>query len=106
MKRYQGQPRDLCAKTGEAAPIYGDFARHITRRSPLRNGYNFYHQYAQVDFTVLDRRLGTLEELRDLIREAHALDMYVIIDVAPWNSNYDHCQISLRVFKVDRVNPR
>ena len=26
--------------------------------------YNYYHQYAQQDFTLLDQRLGTLEELR------------------------------------------
>jgi len=50
--------------------------------SPIfQNGYNFYHQYAQIDFTVLDRRMGTLEELRNLGNEAHALDMYVIVDV-------------------------
>ena len=46
-----------------------------------RNGPNFYHQYAQLDFTVLDKRLGTLEDLRRLVKDAHALDMYVIIDV-------------------------
>lgn len=26
--------------------------------------FNFYHQYAQHDFTLVDRRLGTLQELR------------------------------------------
>ncbi len=46
-----------------------------------RNGFNFYHQYAQLDFTVLDKRLGTLEELRQLVADAHELGMYVIIDV-------------------------
>ena len=47
----------------------------------MRNGFNFYHQYAQLDFTLLDRRLGTLEELRKLVADAHALGIYVIIDV-------------------------
>jgi len=45
------------------------------------NGPNSYHQYAMHDFTLLDPRLGTLEELRDLTDAAHALGMYVIIDV-------------------------
>ena len=47
----------------------------------LRNGYNFYHQYAQLDFTVLDKRLGTLDELRHLVADAHELGIYVIVDV-------------------------
>ena len=34
-----------------------------------------------LDFTVLDKRLGTLQELRDLINTAHNLGMYVIVDV-------------------------
>eukprot|EP00930_Biecheleria_cincta_P039601 TRINITY_DN27203_c0_g1_i1.p1 TRINITY_DN27203_c0_g1~~TRINITY_DN27203_c0_g1_i1.p1 ORF type:complete len:3112 (-),score=539.42 TRINITY_DN27203_c0_g1_i1:137-9322(-) len=50
--------------------------------SPIfQNGFNFYHQYAQLDFTLIDRRLGTLEELRALVTAAHNLEMYVIIDV-------------------------
>mmetsp|Transcript_159747 Transcript_159747/g.512567 ORF Transcript_159747/g.512567 Transcript_159747/m.512567 type:complete len:3105 (+) Transcript_159747:145-9459(+) len=50
--------------------------------SPVfQNGENMYHQYAQHDFTLLDRRLGTLEELRNLTSAAHKLGMYVIIDV-------------------------
>ena len=47
----------------------------------LRNGYNFYHQYAQLDFTVLDKRLGTVDELRHLVADAHELGIYVIVDV-------------------------
>ncbi|CAE7333772.1 mok11 [Symbiodinium sp. KB8] len=37
--------------------------------------------YAQLDFTTLDMRLGTLEELRKLTTTAHDLGMYVIVDV-------------------------
>ncbi|CAE7382371.1 ags1 [Symbiodinium sp. CCMP2456] len=43
--------------------------------------YNYYHQYAQQDFTLLDQRLGTLEELRALTQAAHDRGMYVLIDV-------------------------
>eukprot|EP00930_Biecheleria_cincta_P101649 TRINITY_DN932_c0_g1_i1.p1 TRINITY_DN932_c0_g1~~TRINITY_DN932_c0_g1_i1.p1 ORF type:complete len:1862 (-),score=264.80 TRINITY_DN932_c0_g1_i1:730-6315(-) len=50
--------------------------------SPIfQNGFNFYHQYGQLDFTTLDRRLGTLAELRTLVTEAHNLGIYVIVDV-------------------------
>ncbi|CAE8624625.1 unnamed protein product [Polarella glacialis] len=50
--------------------------------SPVfQNGFNSYHQYAQQDFTLLDRRLGTLAELREVIAAAHEMGMYVLIDV-------------------------
>ena len=50
--------------------------------SPIfQNGFNFYHQYAQHDFTLLDRRLGTLQELRALTQAAHDRGMYILIDV-------------------------
>ena len=39
-------------------------------------------RYAQLDFTTIDQRLGTLEELRALTEAAHELGMYVIVDVA------------------------
>eukprot|EP00439_Symbiodinium_sp_Y106_P054631 s1250_g7.t1 len=56
----------------------------------FRNGYNFYHQYAQIDFTVLDRRMGTLEELRNLVNEAHALDMYVMNHMVACPCEFGH----------------
>eukprot|EP00930_Biecheleria_cincta_P048555 TRINITY_DN3383_c0_g1_i4.p1 TRINITY_DN3383_c0_g1~~TRINITY_DN3383_c0_g1_i4.p1 ORF type:complete len:3154 (-),score=464.15 TRINITY_DN3383_c0_g1_i4:294-9755(-) len=55
---------------------------HAVWISPVfQNGNNFYHQYAQLDFTTLDRRLGTLQEFRELTDAAHDLGMYVIVDV-------------------------
>ena len=39
-------------------------------------------RYAQLDFTTIDQRLGTLEELRELTQKAHELQMYVIIDAS------------------------
>eukprot|EP00403_Amphidinium_massartii_P037331 CAMPEP_0178454902 /NCGR_PEP_ID=MMETSP0689_2-20121128/45619_1 /TAXON_ID=160604 /ORGANISM="Amphidinium massartii, Strain CS-259" /LENGTH=100 /DNA_ID=CAMNT_0020080893 /DNA_START=185 /DNA_END=484 /DNA_ORIENTATION=+ len=42
--------------------------------SPLfQNGEIQYHQYAMNDFTLIDKRLGTLEEFRELVNEAHRL---------------------------------
>jgi len=40
-----------------------------------------YHGYAIQDFLSVDPRFGTLEDLQELVREAHQRDMYVILDV-------------------------
>ncbi|KAL0487147.1 alpha-amylase [Acrasis kona] len=50
--------------------------------SPVfQNQFNSYHAYAQVDFTVLDDRFGTLEEFRDMVNEAHKRGIKVIVDI-------------------------
>ena len=50
--------------------------------SPIfQNRFNSYHNYGQIDFTLLDDRFGTLEELRELTSAAHARGMYIIIDI-------------------------
>ncbi len=40
-----------------------------------------YHGYWGLDFTTVDPHLGSEEDLKELIKEAHALDMKVIFDV-------------------------
>ncbi len=40
-----------------------------------------YHGYAIQDFLEVDPRFGTKEDLRELVRQAHARGMYVILDV-------------------------
>jgi glycosidase len=40
-----------------------------------------YHGYAIQDFLDIDPRFGTAEDLRDLVRKAHARGMYVILDI-------------------------
>lgn len=50
--------------------------------SPVfQNRNNSYHGYGQIDFTVLDDRFGTLAEFREMVDEAHRLNMYVIVDI-------------------------
>jgi glycosidase len=50
--------------------------------SPIfQNQENSYHGYAQIDYTLLDDRLGTVEDLRRLVDEAHKRGMYVIVDI-------------------------
>ncbi|CAN5626201.1 alpha-amylase family glycosyl hydrolase [soil metagenome] len=39
------------------------------------------HGYAIQDFLQVDPRFGTIEDLQDLTREAHARGMYVILDI-------------------------
>lgn len=39
------------------------------------------HGYAIQDFLAVDPRIGTLEDLQELTREAHARGMYVILDI-------------------------
>ena len=40
-----------------------------------------YHGYGIQNFLEVDPRFGTLEDLQKLVREAHARDMYVILDI-------------------------
>lgn len=40
-----------------------------------------YHGYWAADFTEVERRFGSLEELQELVAEAHRRDMAVIVDV-------------------------
>jgi len=50
--------------------------------SPVfQNEWNDYHGYAQVDFTLLDWRFGTLADLRALTDAAHDRGMYIIVDI-------------------------
>jgi alpha-1,3-glucan synthase len=50
--------------------------------SPVfQNLENSYHGYAQIDFTLLDDRFGTLDEFREMVQEAHARGIRVIVDI-------------------------
>lgn len=50
--------------------------------SPVfQNVENEYHGYGQIDFTLLDDRFGTLEDLRYLVTEAHKRRMYIFVDI-------------------------
>ena len=47
----------------------------------FQNMENSYHSYAQIDFTLLDDRFGTLEEFRDLVKCAHEIGLRIIVDI-------------------------
>ena len=76
--RHGGDFRGI---TGNLDYIHGLGCRAIWISPVFQNGYNDYHGYAQEDFTLLDPRFGTVEELRELTMEAHARGIYVLIDV-------------------------
>jgi glycosidase len=42
---------------------------------------NTYHGYGIQDFLEVDPRFGSTEDLRELVRQAHARGMYVILDI-------------------------
>ncbi|KAF1995677.1 glycoside hydrolase family 13 protein [Amniculicola lignicola CBS 123094] len=45
------------------------------------NDAGLYHGYAVQDFLNIDPHFGTPEDLRDLVQSAHALGIYVILDI-------------------------
>jgi glycosidase len=47
----------------------------------LENNSSVYHGYAIQDFLKVDERFGSLEDLQHLVKEAHALDLRVVMDV-------------------------
>ena len=50
--------------------------------SPVfQNRTNSYHGYGAIDFTLLDQRLGTVEDFRAMVTKAHSLGLYVIVDI-------------------------
>ncbi len=50
--------------------------------SPVfENNENSYHGYAIQDYTEVDSRFGTKQDLADLVDAAHALDMRVFLDI-------------------------
>jgi len=50
--------------------------------SPVfENNQEAYHGYAIQDYTRVDKRFGTKEDLADLVDAAHALDMRVFLDI-------------------------
>ena len=49
--------------------------------SPVLQNWQAYHGFNVCNFLDVDRRLGTLEDLRALVADAHAAGMWVILDM-------------------------
>jgi len=49
-----------------------------------------YHGYNIIDFYSTDERFGTEEDLKDLIRRAHEINMRIILDFVPNHCSREH----------------
>ncbi len=60
--------------------------------SPVfENNETAYHGYAIQDYTMVDKRFGTKEDLADLVDAAHAMDMRVFLDIVLHHSGNNWC---------------
>ena len=58
------------------------------------NGYSTYHGYATTDYYKVDPRFGTNEEYCQLIREAHAKGLKVVMDMIFNHCGFEHPWVS------------
>ncbi|MFO0685760.1 MAG: alpha-amylase family glycosyl hydrolase [Sandaracinus sp.] len=86
LSRWQGgdwrgitEHLDYLERLGVSAIWISPIVRNVPRL-PVADGY---HGYWAADFTELEPRFGTLEELQQLVASAHARDIAVIVDVVP-----------------------
>ena len=63
-----------------------------------------YHGYYALDYTVLDRNMGTPEELRELVDAAHSQGIRILFDIVLNHPGYLDIQ-SAKDFKVDVLWP-
>lgn len=96
LSRHQGgdwagvtQRLDYVKRLGAGAIWISPIVRNVDR-TESEDGY---HGYWAEDFTEVNPRYGTLDELQELVRQAHARDLRVIIDVVTNHAgrvfNYD-----------------
>ena len=62
------------------------FTPVLENNSPDNNGFSTYHGYATTDYYRVDPRFGTNAEYVQLIREAHAKGLKVVMDMI-----FNHC---------------
>ena len=54
----------------------------------VKNTPGGYHGYWASEWDQINQHFGTEEDLKDLVKEAHALDMYVMVDVVANHVGY------------------
>lgn len=64
------------------------FTPVLENDSPDNNGNSTYHGYATTDYYKVDPRFGTNEEYKQLIDEAHAKGLKIVMDMI-----FNHCGI-------------
>ncbi|HEX6510490.1 MAG TPA: alpha-amylase family glycosyl hydrolase [Chloroflexota bacterium] len=73
----------------QALPYLADLGVTCLWFSPLGPSET-YHRYDTIDYFDVDPALGTADELRELIRDAHAASMRVWLDFVPSHSSWRH----------------
>ena len=67
-----------------------DLGAHAVWLSPFYPSPDADHGYDISDFTAVDPRLGTLDDLDELIAEAHRLGLRVLADLVPNHTSIEH----------------
>lgn len=62
------------------------FTPVLENNSPDNNGFSTYHGYATTDYYRIDPRFGTNDEYVQLIKEAHAKGLKIVMDMI-----FNHC---------------
>ena len=70
------------------------FTPILENDSPDQNGFSTYHGYATTDYYRVDPRFGTNKEYAELIREAHAHGLKVVMDMIFNHCGFEHPWVS------------
>ncbi|MGI8549724.1 MAG: alpha-amylase family glycosyl hydrolase, partial [Dehalococcoidia bacterium] len=91
--QHNGDPRGIHGGTlpgvRQALPYLHDLGVTCLWLSPLCPSPS-YHRYDATDYYAVDPALGTTQDLRDLIDEAHRRGMRVILDFVPAHCSWKH----------------
>ncbi len=63
------------------SPIFKQVTKRYDEWAKTYQDATTYHGYATQNFLDVDPHFGTRQDLRDLVREAHKLGIYVILDI-------------------------
>jgi glycosidase len=94
-----GSPEELrqsCGGTLKGITNHLDYIKDLGCTSlwlspVFENNKESYHGYAIQDYTEIDKRFGTKEDLENLVAAAHALDMRVFLDIVLHHSGDNWC---------------
>ncbi len=70
------------------------FTPVLENNSPDNGGFSTYHGYATTDYYRVDPRFGTNEEYRQLIAEAHAKGLKIVMDMIFNHCGFEHPWLS------------
>ncbi|MBD5545126.1 MAG: alpha-amylase [Lachnospiraceae bacterium] len=95
--------KDLGVNTIWITPIVENITQDLSSTEGL-SAYG-YHGYWTSDFTKLNKHLGTEEQFKKLIEEAHARGMKLMVDVVINHAGYDTEDYFNSIIKDEEGNP-